>query len=730
MKKLVAVLVALICILGMSGGYAEDKTLDISSVTPNESVRSICWIQDTLYVLGVKGLYKLENGQKEIKLVRDFTEASKYAFLQEPPEDEESSALWKQYPQRIFTDGVLLYGIQPYSGEIMCIDSQSMNCVATIPEWLLYSEELMGFREIRQIAYTGETLFILLGTDSYDEYNKTDLYCFDLETESAEPISIDNVRSIAEGSDDSLLIQSDSFPYCVMKYTVGTGVLEETAIMFNEGEEVSGLVWDEADQRYARFSQGVIESIKEDGSSMNKAYLPVGMGFSNSPAACSQTGEYAFGNGQYIFIRDITGDTPASQRVLRVIGSINPNEKVRFSMEYPEITILEVNGMSVINAALSGATDIDLFVLNAPGNFVSMKEKGYIAPITNGEVSDWVDNLYASIQEVVYKGNDLLGIPINISVNSWSVNETVWNELGLGAYPATYADLFDRIAVWLDLFAADYTDFTLSDFQQNGLETLVNAVIKEYILQTELRGEQLSFDTEAFRNVLQVIAENSDLLSEDYDQWGMPILSSYSQGFGITYTDGNRVAMILPPAFDNNSAQRVSAELEVLAIHSASQQKEDAETFVRWYAKHINDTVCYEMTPTLVVPIMNPNYEARVQEIKEEINQLKARLEEAEDFEVVDRLEAEIVRKENQIEALSAIKWTISEESIENYRSIANNLRIVYESPFFSNDGGNGFEAVTETVERFCANGLEVTEISAMISELDRITYMIYMEAQ
>ena len=101
----------------------------------------------------------------------------------------------------------------------------------------------------------------------------------------------------------------------------------------------------------------------------------------------------------------------------------------------------------------------------------------------DGQLRDWSKTLYQEIQNVIYSGEELLAAPIAINVNSWTMDETMWNELELGEYPTNYDELFEKIAVWLDDYASEYPDYTLSDIQQNGMEMLVAAVMKDYIIQ-------------------------------------------------------------------------------------------------------------------------------------------------------------------------------------------------------------------------------------------------------
>lgn len=733
MKKLItglvfSLLILMACVSPILADGAS-VVLDLTEMQRYEMADSLCWIDDSLYVLGNKGVYSWKSGSEKMNTVIDLAVASNYDYVQDCPEDESEATVWNQMLQLIFTDGEALYGLHPYSGMIKKIEGNAQTDVAEIQREYLYSEDMEAYREIRQAVYADKKLYLLLGTDTYEEYDKTELYAFDLDTSEMELVDIEGVNSIMLGAEGTLLIQTNDALSSAVQYDVESGTLGEEILTVGEDERIAGVAWDAVDQRYVRFVQGQVITCDADGNEIVKAYIPVFDATENVPAACSATGLYALANGRYIFIRDITGDEAASQTILTVAGYLNPDMLIQFSLDNPDIAVLQ-SSQSAQKAALSGDYTVDMFTLTAPGDFAAMKEKGYLASMQDGQLRDWSKTLYQEIQNVIYSGEELLAAPIAINVNSWTMDETMWNELELGEYPTNYDELFEKIAVWLDDYASEYPDYTLSDIQQNGMETLVAAVMKDYIIQNADQGGQFTFKTDAFRNVLMSIAAHAELLSEEHDQWGMPILSSYSQGFGVSYNDSHRVVMMLPPALNADGEQAMNTEIEVLAIHNASKNKDIAEKFIAWYVAHLSDTVSYELSLEKNEPIENPNYPIRVQEVTDELQDLKKKLEETDDPDKQAELEEQIFRKENQLEGLADMQWSISQESIDCYRSVAKNMKIAYESPFFGSGDGGGMQAVNEVIAKFCEDGLVESEVDGLISELDRVTFMVSMEGR
>ena len=733
MKKLItglvfSLLILMACVSPILADGAS-VVLDLTEMQRYEMAGSLCWIDDSLYVLGNKGVYSWKSGSEKMNTVIDLTAASNYDYVHDCPEDESEAVVWNQMLQLIFTDGEALYGLHPYSGMIKKIEGNTQTDVAEIQQEYLYSEDMEAYREIRQAVYADKKLYLLLGTDTYEEYDKTELCAFDLDTSEMELVDIEGVNSIMLGAEGTLLIQTNDALSSAVQYDVESGTLGEEVLTVGEDERIAGVAWDAVDQRYVRFVQGQVVTCDANGNEIVKAYIPVFDATENVPAACSTAGLYALANGRYIFIRDITGDEAASQTILTVAGYLNPDMLIQFSLDNPDIAVLQ-SAQSAQNAALSGDYTVDMFTLTAPGDFAAMKEKGYLASMQDGQLRDWSKTLYQEIQNVICSGEELLAAPIAINVNSWTMDETMWNELELGEYPTNYDELFEKIAIWLDDYASEYPDYTLSDIQQNGMETLVAAVMKDYIIQNADQGGQFTFKTDAFRNVLMSIAAHAELLSDEHDQWGMPILSSYSQGFGVSYNDSHRVVMMLPPALNADGEQAMNTEIEVLAIHNASKNKDIAEKFIAWYVAHLSDTVSYELSPEKNEPIENPNYPIRVQEVTDELQDLKKKLEETDDPDKQADLEEQIFRKENQLEGLADMQWSISQESIDCYRSVAKNMKIAYESPFFGSGEGGGMQAVNDVIAKFCEDGLVESEVDGLISELDRVTFMVSMEGR
>lgn len=730
MKKLVCLVLALlISLLSAFAVHAEETgTVNLTDAHAYETATSLCFIEDTLYVLGSYGVYEYKDG--ELKTLVDLTDAYVYRYNQQRPEDAAGAAAWDRIIGYLFTDGKVLYGLHPYTGQIFKIEDGQLNACVQIPKNLLYAEEEEFFREIKGITYAGEKLILLLGTDTYDDYEKTEIVLIDLNDQKHQVSAIKNVQSIAAGAAGKLLVYVGAEQAAIWQYDIATDTLEKMVEQIEDGIFPSGLA--EYKQSVVYLEDSKVVLIDENGKDLVKAYMPIQYAHTSTPSACSENGMYAYPYSNYVFLRDVGIEGEAKQTVLTLMGNVSSKTIIDFTIQNPDIAVVTTESMNpneLIQAAVSGDSGVDLFVLSAPGDFYSMKEKGYISALNTSEkLIGEARKLYPAMQDVVFSGDSLLGYPVSVSPKSWMVNETKWNEMNLGDYPKTYNELFEKIEMWLNEYAADYPEYTLADVQQMGLNTLVLSMVEAYIHENEASGMQLTFDTPSFREMMKCVSDNAYLLSEENEQWGMPLLTSMYLGFGTCYTDSDLNRMILPPALDLNGKQSLYAEMSILAVNAASKNAEVATRFVEFCAENLSNTVRYEMEPALNEPVESSAYYVRVAELQGKINDLAEQLEKA-DQDARYAIKEKIIQAEAKLEQLEERKWEIDPKSIEIYRSAAENLKVSYKSPLLLKGENGGYEALRSVVDKYCTQDFSDSDINALIAELDRVATMVYLES-
>lgn len=727
-KTLCLLLVLFVSILVCLPSYAEEaNTLDLTQMHAYETVTSLCFIDNALYMLGSYGIYEFK--ENELSTLIDLSDAYTYRYQQERPEDQEQALAWDRAIGYLFTDGQSLYGLHPYSGKIYQIEGSQLKAVSELPNDLLYVASEEFFREIKGTVFESGKLFLLLGTDDYEDYEKTELIAFDWASQEYETLSPEGVQSISAGPEGKLLAFIQADESAIWQYDVASDTLEAQLVQM-EGDTPAGIAC--YDEKPIYYSQNRVILAEGIDQSLVKAYLPVMYSFGSTQAACSKSGIYAYPDSNYVFLRDVSIEGEVTQKVLTLMGDVSSDIIIGFSIENPDIAIVSVQSLNtneLQQAALSGDNSVDLFVLSAPGSFAAMREKGYIASLNGNEaLTTDAKTLYPTIQDVIFDGDTLIGYPISINPQAWTVNETQWKNLGLGEYPATYDELFEKIALWLDAYADDYPEYTLSDMQQMGTSNLVSSIVEAYIAQMESQKEQVTFDTADFRAILQSVSDHLDLIAEDHDQWGMALLSSYNMGFGTSYADQDMMRILIPPAVKADEVRSLIASANILSVNAASKQIDEATKFIEYYAAHLPNVTRYMLHPDLNEPIESATYKSRVATLQEELKALETRLEGADD-EKKDEIEEAIAQKQLTIEHVSENKWDISPESIDTFRAIAQNMYIPYQSALLLKEAGGGYDTLVSVIDQHCSEGFGAGEIEALIADLNRVSTMIDLES-
>ena len=185
--------------------------------------------------------------------------------------------------------------------------------------------------------------------------------------------------------------------------------------------------------------------------------------------------------------------------------------------------------------------------------------------------------------------------------------------------------------------------------------------------------------------------------------------------------------MLLPPTLKKGQQQTLNANIEVMCISASSKKQEVAKIFIAYCAEHLDQMTQYEIHPSMIAPVESTTYKARLETLNSELNDLQDRYAKEENDEKKYTLEDEITAKQEMIASVEDGKWAISPESIEIYRKAAEQMTIPYQSKFSSN-GSDGFGMLSDVILQYCADGLEESEVNALIHELNRVADMVYME--
>ena len=711
MKKGLCIAALLAALLFALPALAQEGEKNLTLTAPGgmaDYPRSVCFVGETLYALGGSALYRYAPGDAQAQVVAALSEGG---------------AAGEQRVECIFANGDALMALSPESGQVYTLRGDALAFAFALPEGLLaMAEDAFSTREVLGAACEGEELFLLLGTDDWMDYGKTELFAVDLSTQAVRACAAEGARHLSPAAPGKLLLarMTDAYDTELVLYDIAEDREVGEPLRFSGEEYVGAVAWFEGEPVVLRY--GRVARASEPDAAL--AYVSTAFASLDMAAACSESGRYAVGVAGKLCLRDLAGGAAARRTELVIGGMLDEMLISRFIEENPDIAVVQVENETAVRAALlSGDSRFDVLVLSAPGKFADYAGRGYLAEIDSEALGAWVDGLYPAIRNAVRRDGALLGAPIALSAQSWTVDTTLWEAEGLGEIPATYAQLLDFIDQWARERAQDAPEVTACDLAAGGVPGTVWALVQGYVLESETAGKKLTFDTPAFREALNAIADRQELLEQQSlsGDWSMPLLACYNQGFGISYNDDHRMKMILPPAV--GEGERVmGAQLYVLAISAGSAHAEEARRLIEWFTGNLSDTARYQMDPSLMEPIERETYAERVAQLREELEELKARLEEARTEEELAALQEEIARHERMLESNEQTRYTLSRESIAIYREAAAHLRIAWDS-VLAVEGAD--ESLLSVIESICGDGLTAGEVDALVNQLTRVCDMI-----
>ena len=338
--------------------------------------------------------------------------------------------------------------------------------------------------------------------------------------------------------------------------------------------------------------------------------------------------------------------------------------------------------------------DILLLSVNSKA-FDSLYQRGYLAEIDDAELKAAIGGMYPGLQEVLLRDGEVVAVPVRL----------------YGWIPGVSVAGFEKIGVSREEIPTNWLDFL--DF----LETLSDKlpedgsvrIFDEYMTQEYAKNELFSAVFESYKNTMpdgeiryntpELQAAFEKLLSLDYEAMGLPedddeaemmggSVAIYSVGDpertytlftgSVGCTLGNFYSDFepWPLSFSADDAGALPIDLTVAVINPFSEHRELAQEFLRAIYETLDEDVLYNLSDALNEPRRYDLYEENLAEVNKMLEDERAALEKAEPVDKPAHQET-IDQLERAIQDMEANYWMISPESLEWYRSHAQNLHVM-----------------------------------------------------
>lgn len=756
MKTILKLMLALMLCVSLTGAALAapgDATLFDNTAGEYEYVQSMTAYQNALYLLTGKGLYRYDPSTGTNELLAGIGAAT-------GAEDDDGALTLSEEGNGVLIAGDdALYLLDTGSGALSRLSFNS-GALKIEPIVKLDWTDMMMPMQSYSMARAGNR-GLLIGNHLYvsrmeDDYISYKLMRFDVETGKGQRISEETVTSFTSYKDGELLAltrKSWDTPMTINRLNPETGALTE--VMASKGEYDFGLQYDAASDTIYFMSAGQLYASRAGAPGEIVAYLPVASSWESFPTVLLE-GYYALSDYNQVSIRNID---PAYKpdRALKVNGLYSDEISRAFGNEHPEVPLVMAtthygSAEELTQNMLSGDTASDLYVLYLSySQYESLVSKGYAADLSGSEkLKQAVERMYPEVREILEKDGKLFAVPQYLDAYAMGYSPKVLETIGLTEddLPKTYAEFLDFLDRWEREIAPGYPDLTLFENQADMdlRSQLFSSIFQDYMLLKQRSLEDLSFDTELFKQLLTKIEETDfssfrqvDPNDEAYAESGgvmvsVSVFGGEEEGpkalfntyrnatlTGYRYDDGYE---LLPLALDENLTPILKGEMSIFIVNPNSENQDLAIQFLEYYMENLNAAIKVNLMPGETEAVLNPDFDDMKKNIEELVKESRAAYEAAVGTENEKAMELELQTMERGLAQMEQFRYSVTEEDIAEYRALYPML-VINKGNVFYDGGGEQSQELATLTQRYLDKQMQPEQF---VKELDKKIRMMMME--
>lgn len=677
--RLVAILSALFLLpLTPYPVFAEQK--EVSNLFGSElmdvqdNILSSAILGDTIYVLTVSGLYSWAPGQEKAQKRADFDPSLRIFRTAGEEADAKSAA---PVLDLILSDGENLLGLD---GSLQTLYALSFNGEALEYKELLkldLEEFILGDQPYRtfQSPEWAQVVDGLLYIKRYSWENTThDLFTYDLKTGQKTALDLKYASAFTPYKDGKFVVvqfdynnsydpqTGDPIPPKLAVYNPQDKSLETLDTVLKTppmGGGIPHFYYDKGED--ALFTYTDSDIYRYDGDLKEAkliGYLPMYNNFfGGGDVMPLPDGRLAFCFSQNIFLREKTEKDLDSYSVLRMAGTLDDGQILtRILMEMDKVVIRSVDNVQYNQISeeqlaamfLTRNVPVDIMVINSNSfDIEKLIEKGYLADLSSSaKIMDYTKSLAPNLSRSFYDGEKAYVMPVSLMAFPISAYLKPLAQIG-EALPTTLQEYADLALRWVEELGEKNPEFIFAGDSGNLKRTLISQIIERYSVNLLGAGEELTFDTPIFKELMQKVLsaefgdygreidwESPEEMAMMEEMWQKKPLFDSGMGFDPQYSvmanrsseeEGRYQTLLL--SLEKGKPAYLEASVNLLAVMEPSQNKEVAIQFLEHFLDKMDPLIRSSLDFSVTAPIPNPNYEA---ELKNSENNLKRYQEQVE----------------------------------------------------------------------------------------------------
>lgn len=442
--------------------------------------------------------------------------------------------------------------------------------------------------------------------------------------------------------------------------------------------------------------------------------------YSNQPGMIWQGQYYVYCTYQATVVRNLRPESQPDVR-LKVLDTCwldaatnanfaytnaHPNTSVSVSHDYSQTE-------KIVESMMNRASDVDVYIMNMSySSYNALKERGFMAELDGSEkLTQLVSGMYPAVQESVQRDGRLVAIPVDSTADGLGVDEQALEKLGLtlADVPTNWSDFLDFLTDELPQRWPSDGSLTLA---YDGMDEdtmryqLFYMIFEEYQNYANATMDVPSYNTELLRSLLDKLNrvdlkalgleersedESSIMYSTGDDGHTQLFDPNVSLGFGNYYSNATPLVM----SMDASTEPVFAVNLSVAFVNPFSEHVDESIAFLETLADCIDETVWYNVNPSLNEPVISKYGEENVKNAEEYLASVQKQYDEATEADK-QMLEDDLKGAQEWLESAEEDKWSVSQKQIDWYRAAAEHLAVSKGNWLYQDSSGEAAELMQQ----------------------------------
>lgn len=709
MHKLLSILMVLALILAPLSALAAQGDANLGRnfyETYRDNISGIFTVNDTLYVYGYKGIYAWQVGDADLAPI---------AF----PEQENSGDTYSSI-QSIFADGETIYAL--IATYLSSDTTYSLERVELIPleiegDAVSYGDATELSRDDLVVNYGDENDYMIQINSVccadgraylcvYNDMGESAVYMLNLSDGSGMFLEdLVNPLACTPYEDGHVLIQCFDWnaKQCnLLDFDPEAESLSPACPPLERENTLQGIVYSAETGRLFFQEDGYVKAATDFDFENAVTVAEYPQFYYNDQAAHLLPGDYyVCFDYESISVRATDPESlPQTRIVVSGMSDYVTDAYYDFTNTHGDVAVVLSQDYQESSAIIEGmmnrdsTNDILLLSVNSKA-FDSLYQRGYLAEIDDAELKAAIGGMYPGLQEVLLRDGEVVAVPVRLYGWIPGISVAGFEKIGVSReeIPTNWLDFLDFLETLSDKLPEDgsvriFDEYMTQEYAKNELFSAVFQSYKNAMPEGEIRY-----------NTPELQAAFEKLLNLDYEAMGLPedddeaemmggSVSFYSVGdYERTYTlFTGSVGCTLgnfyndfepwPLSFSADDVGVLPIDLTVAVINPFSEHRELAQEFLRAIYDTLSEDTLYNLSDALNEPRRYDLYEENLAEVNKMLEDERAAMEKAEPVDKPAHQET-IDQLEKTLEDMEANYWMISPESLEWYRSHAQNLHVM-----------------------------------------------------